>query len=561
MDILRGPGKEKPWVIIPRRLPDDYPVPPELKKMGVTVELLRADLERRVENMSDEVANQLDVADFDEILDQAALEMCITGTGCIKGPFTVRDDEDEWGGNWDTNLQYVPKQKARGLFRPDYRWVPIKHIYPDMEMADVQKGSVIEEITVGRREFMELAVQPGFNPGAVLKVLKESPNGNYQPTPQDIQMRKISGDGRPSESNLYRYSCYCGEVVGRELPAAGIPVADDSLDISIRVMIYACGNYILYARPLKGPIPYYLIPYRKRATGGPFGVGVPMLIFGSQNAINGAARMVMDNAAIASGPIVEVNTRLMELQPGDDPADIHGWKVFITYHDGHSGKRAINIMSIPAFTDRFLMIIDLFRRLMDEESGQSSITGGQQGRGTTKTATGMSILNTNAFKTRNRTLGYIDDRGIEPIIEGAILWNHMHNPKEHILGPMRAMARGTHSVLAREIESQRLLTVLQLVMGHPIFGQNVEFIVSLVKRLMNSLGLPTEDLPVDKLEEMAEQMFGGEGMGQAPPPGSGPNEALAFNAANAGPQAFAPGAPPSSMEGSNSGVPNMDGLN
>jgi hypothetical protein len=286
-------------------------------------------------------------------------------------------------------------------------------------------------------------------------------------------------------------------------------------------------------------------------------VGVPRLIEKSQDAINAAARMIMDNAALASGPMFEVNSRLLSMNPGSDPTDIYGWKVVLSDHDGHSGKRAFYIHVIPAVTDLFMLILDKFMYLADLESTQSRQAHGVQGPGTTRTATGMSILNSNEQKKRNQTMLYIDDHYLEPLLEQMVSWNHRYNPKEEIQVPVKVIARGSHALLAREIQSQRLLQAYQIFLGNPRLNQD-EFL----RDFFHTMGLPSERL-VYSDEDMAAMGFPPMTPMQLPPGasgtppagGAGMQRAALANQANQGNMpAQAPGAPPANQGGADASM-------
>ena len=526
MSVLRPPGGEAPWLLKPDEIPETDPMPD-----GVSAGEVKEDRKKRVRGMATEIKNQLSDSDFDEGLDMAVLEQCILGTGAMKGPFTMPDTKPRWDMFMDANQKAVVSYNRPTGYRPAVKYVSIVNCYPDMELMNVQDGDMIEVMPMSRRQFMRLVDAPRINAGAVLRCLREFPEGNYTPLPHIQELRRISRDAWPSVSKMYEVICYYGEITGNELREAGVDVDDAHLHLSVTAEILISDPYILRIRKHDGPIPYYLFNYRRRATVSPYGKGVPQLVKNSQDAINGAARFIMDNAAIASGPMVELNMMLMRMQPGQDPTDIHGWKVYTSSHDGHSGKRAVHITDLPAYTEQFIRIIDLFRRFMDEESGQPSLSTGMTSQGTTKTATGMSILNTNSSKIRNHTVRYVDDQLIEPLIEGMYDWNMRYSVKEWLLVPARVQAIGAQSLMAREIESQRILSAFQMFMGHPAFKEN-----QAMRSFFRAVGLPADEYALSDEEMMEQQAAQQQGA-----PGQHPNAGAPPMRQNPGP---APGAPP-----------------
>lgn len=76
------------------------------------------------------------------------------------------------------------------------------------------------------------------------------------------------------------------------------------------------GNYVIKAEingdPM-GRVPYNFASFRKR-NGSIWGAGVPEIIKDSQDACNAAARAMINNMAISSGPQVMVD--VSQLPPG-----------------------------------------------------------------------------------------------------------------------------------------------------------------------------------------------------------------------------------------------------
>lgn len=454
------------WDLEPKPIPDDASIHPRLAEMGVTLDNIREEARIRTENMKTEMSNQLDAADFQENLDLATLECCITGTGILKGPFTVKETGSDWNVGYDANGQAVATEVEKAGYRPDSGYVSVFNIYPDMECSNVQKGDgIFEELFLTRGQMIDLAMQDGFDTVSILRLLRDFPRGNADIRPEQVELRRIAGDADPSATSRYRVVIYHGSITGDELSNSGVKIDHAMRALQVTGCIWYCGHYLIKAKQHKGKIPYHIFQYVRRTGFGPYGKGIPFLTKNSQDTINAAARILIDNAAIASGPYVEANTEL--LLPGEDPTDLHSWRVFLSKHDGNQNKKAINVYDIPAYTDQFIKIINLFRQFMDEESFQPSLTSGMQGVNSNDTATGMSILNTNANRSTKKIMRNIDAGGIEPFIEAHYQWNMMFNPKRNILANMKPIAMGATSIMAQEFQTQRLLQFGQTFQGHP----------------------------------------------------------------------------------------------
>lgn len=536
MEIMRGNGTDQPWALRPEAIPDTLELPPALTERGVTVQMLREDFEKRGRGMNTVITNQLEESDFPIHLDALSFESCLFGTGAAKGPFTISSKSYRWMVTYDDDMKVIASKVQQAPYRPAMTYVPIVNIYANMEKQRPQlSDGLIEEYPCTRRDLIDMASWPGFMPAAILQVLKTWPEGNYMPLPHILVLRSLHRDARPSFSNLYHVKIHYGEIKGSELRQAGVKL-DPSLDsFSIPCETWWCGNYVICARHLPLPqLPVYLVPYRLRGTQCPYGIGVPVQLRWCQDAVNGAARIIMDNAAMASGPMVEWNEALMRLDPGNDPNDIRGFKVVVSSHDGNNNKAAIRVTEIKPYTDIFMGIINLFWAKAEDLTGIASLTQGIQGADT-KTATGMGILNTNSYKNRNHTLRYLDDMLIKPMVSAFFEWNMHFGDDESIKVPCRVEPMGSASLASTQQETQRLIQAIQISTGQPWFK-----IRNAARRLFRALGLPVDEITMTDGEwaQYVQSISN-----QAPAPG-GPGHEL-----GQGPGAAAPEQPPPAQTG------------
>ena len=516
MDMLRGAGDEQGWMLEPEKIPENTPIPPELAAQGFNVNALRKDMRKRVEGMTDTMVNQLDDSQYEEQIDQAVFQAVIIGSGGMKGPDTIVDNGYHWNMNLDLNLQASPQTVQHTGHKPAFRNVSVMNLYPDMDAKTVQEGDgIFEEMMLTRRQLMELAIRPGFNPAAVIRCLRDAPAGDYTLLPHQVELQAITGDAIPHLTHRYRVRRFVGEVAGEQLHQAGATVPRNQWQMAIQADVWFCGPYLIRGKKHDGPIPYYIFPYSKRPTT-PFGRGIPMLAKHSQNAINGAARAIMDNAAVASGPIMEINTRIVELTPGKDPSDIQGWDVYLSDHEGLSGTHAIKVHDFPAKIDQFLKIFEKFMQIMEHETFLPMLMQGQTRQGMTKTLGGMSMLQTNASKTIKKVLRYIDDRCVEPLVRALYDWNMRYNPDQSIMVPAKVRAKGTLSILSNEVLTQRMMQLLQVAMQHPDFKFD-----EAINVIGKAMGLPMNRLVFSE-EEKQMLMMEAEAQNAANPPTSGP---------------------------------------
>ena len=180
----------------------------------------------------------------------------------------------------------------------------------------------------------------------------------------------------------------------------------------------------------------------------------------SQQTMNAATRIWLDNMALSSGPMVEVNTDL--LAAGEDPTDLHPWRVFLR-SGGDGSMPAVRYYQPTANANGLNQIIEIFRRFADETTSLPSYTHGEQSQGLNKTATGMSMLMGAANVALKSTIKNIDDFLIRPMIESLFHFNMEFGTNERAKGDLKIVARGSTALIQKEVQSQRLLQFLSLV--------------------------------------------------------------------------------------------------
>ena len=180
----------------------------------------------------------------------------------------------------------------------------------------------------------------------------------------------------------------------------------------------------------------------------------------SQTTMNAATRIWIDNMALSSGPLVEVNTDL--LADGEDPSDIHPWRVFLR-SGGDGSMPAVRFYQPVANANGLNQIVELFRRFADETTSLPSYTHGEQTRSLNKTATGMSMLMGAANVALKSTIKNIDDFLLEPMVESLFHYNMEFGTDEDAKGDLKIVPRGSTALVQKEVQSQRLLQFLSLV--------------------------------------------------------------------------------------------------
>lgn len=503
------------------------------RKDELTVDM-RDEVKRRAKLAADEmtlqIRDQLAEASAEQKIKEAIMESVIFGTGCIKGGTIRIDRQKRWkrmllNGTQAHALMVVEKVK------PDIESVSIFDIYPDpYATSNHDLHGLFRRHVLTRRQFRDLKDLDGFDSDAVLQILDENPRGNYVEEDHERIRREVANIKlQTGPNNRFEVLEYWGSINGQDLIDCGVELPKDAEeDAEFDANVWICAGKVIRAtlNPIPdGRIPYNCFPYERNPHQF-WGTGVPKMMRDSQATMNAATRIFIDNAAIASGPLVEVNTDYLEA--GEDPRDIHPWRVFLR-SGGDPSAPAVRFNQPIANANGLTSIIELFRRFADETTSLPSYTHGDTAQSLNKTATGMSILMGNANVALKSTLKNVDDFLIVPLIQALYHWNMEWSDNDKAKGDLQIVARGSTSLIQREVRSQRLLQFLSLI-SNPIDMAIVKR-KELLTEIAKSMDInPDEVLKTEKeleieaqaaQQQMLAQSGAGGGMAVGPAPVEG----------------------------------------
>lgn len=428
------------------------------------------DVEKKIatkaaEKMTRVILDQLQDVNAEQKLKESIMESCIFGSGAVKAG-TVRIDRKK---SYSKVMDPQTGQEKFALSEieqpaPDLESVSIFDLYPDPFCTSLEDcDGLFRRHVLTKRQFRELANLPGFDPEIVKYVLKQNKNGNHQEEDHERTRRQISGVHDHGESGRYEVLEYWGNIDGHALKENGFDLeegVDLTEDYSVCVWVSKEKVLKIMLNPISGyKIPYMIFPYEKSPHSF-WGTGVPAMMRDSQTTMNAATRIWIDNMALSSGPLVEVNTDL--LADGEDPTDIHPWRVFLR-SGGDGSMPAVRFYQPIANANGLNQIVELFRRFADETTSLPSYTHGEQTRSMNKTATGISMLMGAANVALKSTIKNIDDFLLEPMVESLFHYNMEFGTDEEAKGDLKIVPRGSTALVQKEVQSQRLLQFLSLV--------------------------------------------------------------------------------------------------
>jgi hypothetical protein len=249
-----------------------------------------------------------------------------------------------------------------------------------------------------------------------------------------------------------------GFVSGHDLAACGIVVPQDKLETELEANLWGIDNVLLKAKlnPYNAKIrPHHVFIYEEDDINL-LGVGVPQIMRDSALAIGEAARMLLDNASVVCGPMLEMNQDLMT--PGQS-LDIHAFKVWMREGTGADGNTpAVRNITINSHIPELRSIIDLFMQFADTEtalppSALGDVTKG--GSEALRTQGNLSMLmGAAALPIRDTVRNF--DHFTTSFISSLYQWNMQFNDDETIKGDYCIIARGSTSLIAKEVRGVHL---------------------------------------------------------------------------------------------------------
>ena len=474
-------------------------------------------------NMEKLIHDQLEESNAVNVLRHALFESALLGTGIIKGPFTYEQSSHNWIKNDLGENEYSPKVKLV----PRIESVSCWDFYPDPDAVRLEDAEyVIQRHVYTRAQVRDLMNRPFFRKEAIRESLNMGPSYEARGYESSLQDRESTNE---FDKNRYEILEFWGIMDSKLAMEAGLELEDDMDDLDeIQVNCWVCNGQVI--RLVLNPftptrLPYLVCPYEINPYQF-FGVGIPENMDDAQTIMNGHARMAIDNLALAGNLVFDIDETM--LVPGQNMKVFPG-KIF-RRQSGMPGQ-AIHGVKFPNTSTENLMMFDRFRQLADEATGIPSYSHGTTGvQSTTRTAAGMSMLMGAAALSIKTVIKNIDDFLLRPLGETLFSWNMQFNEDSpEIKGDLHIKARGTTSLMQKEVRSQRLMTFLQVASN-----QNLAPFVrwhSILSEIAKSLDIEPEKLINDPEKAAIFAKIMGMANGNQQNQGSGEQSPVATNGA------------------------------
>lgn len=460
-------------------------------------ERMQEEANKLAERMDDKINDQCTEGGWEDAMKDVIKDVVTYPLGCLKGPVVRRRRTLKWEQGQDGSWQPVKGWDFRLEW---YRVAPFD-LYPSPSSKTVNDGYLFERHRLRRADLVAMKGVPGYNDAAIDLVLEAYGTGGLREWLWRDQERAWL-EKRPNEWLNYDDTMdaleFWGSVSGRLLIEWGMDASKiGDLNAEYEVNAWMIGNYIIRCVLNEDPLgkrPYYTASFEE-IPGAFWGFGVPEIMKDLQDVCNAAARSLINNMAIASGPQTEVHTDRLPI--GEDVTNLHPWKIWQTLSDPHgTNNPAVRFHNVNNYANELMAVYEYFSDKADEYTGIPKYSYGEQGSsgGAAGTASGLSMLMSAAARGIKQVIANLD-KPIEGSIESTYIYNMLHDEDQSIKGDLHANAKGSTSLVAKEQQMIRRGEFLALT-NNPIDMQIMgpEGRAELLRESVKSF-----DIPVDKV--------------------------------------------------------------
>jgi hypothetical protein len=525
-------------------------VPVDQQAVADRVELLRKQAKRAAKKVAVEEA-ELASEKLDDILTEGGfyqafaeflIDLPIFPFAVLKGPVVRKKEQTKWVEG-QPQRQSIPRMFWNRVSPFDLYWSP--------GASHRKQADFVERIQLSRAELSACKGLPGYKTDAIDEILERSYSAGFHDWWDTIDVERAELEDRErwqrTSTALIDTAEYTGYVSGRMLREWGM----EPEQVPDPLQEYYVTAWLIDRRVIKVQFnpgtdnspPYYLTSFEK-VPGAIAGDGLPDLLEDVQSICNAAARSMVNNASISSGPQVVINDEV--LQPHETDT-LFPWKRWHVNYDPavvSSSQEPISFYQPQINGAELMGIYEKWSAMGDEISAiPRYMTGNEKVGGAGRTASGLAMLMGNASKTLQNVAASIDRDVIQPALYDLFDMIMVTQPGT-FKGDELIVVKGVNHAVKREQDRMRQLEFLQLT-ANPIDQALMGPIgrANILRSVAGNLGLEHERVLPDD-EELRQQMnappqlnLAAPGAGGAPQEGGDPQNTPGPKDQRAGPEA------------------------
>ena len=475
---------------------------------------LLQEAQNRADKMKHKIEDQFEQGGWAEAFNEFITDLVTFPAAFVKGP-VVRRQRVLGYKKLPDGTTVVEAVERLG---PEFERVDPFRIYPEPGIRHINDGYLFEHHHMSRMELADLIGVPAYDDDAIRKVL-EIGNGQSWIN-EDVELQKEEEErlyyAYNSPTEMFDALEFWGKVSGEMLREWGLSeeeVPDKAREYDANVWIV--GNYVIKAvlnyDPL-GEKPYAKTSFIKQP-GAFWGKGIPEIIEDLQNICNAAARSLVNNMAIASGPQIEVN--LERIPPNEDITQLHPWKIWQTMNDPlGSSAPAVRFSQPDSRANELVGVYDRFAKMADDHSGiPAYMYGDLNVQGAGRTASGLSMLMGSAGKGIRQVVMHIDTDIIHSLVKRQFIYNMRYDTDESIKGDVEIVPRGAINLAVKETVNVRRVEFLNATanpIDMEIIGTNGR--AAILREVAKGLQMPVDDIVPSRETQAYEQKMAAQTM-------------------------------------------------
>lgn len=565
-DAVLGNGADKPWYIEPSRIPEISPerlqeakdeatefvtqlyamggqVTPEQMREAAEMmkDKLRAEMVEEAKEscalMEDKMEDQQQEGNFINALSDFLDDVATFPAAILKGPVIRRKN----------TLKFDEQTGEIGIgeeLRMEWERVDPFNVYPAPHATDINDGFLIEHHRLTKEALTELIGVDGYDENSIRAVLQDYGRGGLREWLAIDSARAAVEEKRSSlltadPEKLIDALQFWGAVEGKMLIEWGLK-EDQVPDPAKMYWIEAwlIGTYIIKAAlntHKLGYKPYFKTSFEK-IPGRFWGNAPPDLIADCQDMCNAAARALANNMGISSGPQVWVD--VSRLPAGEDVTQMYPWKIWQVERDqtGATGQ-PMGFFQPDTHAPELMQVYERFAVLADEYSGiPRYMTGGEGTGGAGRTASGLSMMITNAGKTIKQVISNIDHDVLGPALRYQYAYNFRFSDDPDLKkGDINIVPKGAMALQVKDTAQVRRNEFLQAT-ANPIDMQIVGLPgrAAVLREVAKNLDMDTDEIvpspdvlkQMQRQQQMQQQMMAAQQQQQQQPPQPGGGQNL-----------------------------------
>lgn len=470
-------------------------ISPDLAQLSP--ELMYEEVKMRAERMEKEIRDVLHKSDYVGIINDSILEMCLYGTGCTKAVVLKNHNYPVYKTAKEDPILVEAEDLLESELIPKVEFVSCWDLFPTPEATSIDNADwVIQRAFYSQQELRNLSDQNGFIPEAIEEAIETGSGIEHGSDQSESPVRYTKNRGERIKK--FQVLEMWGEFPIEDLEQyMEIP---EGIKANLSVCVTVCGDKVIRVvmNPFDGRIPYDMC-YWERNPESIWGDGIYFSIRDLQDITNFAFAQMVEGKALASNPMSVIDPQAFD--DGEDLEDIRPGKM-IRVRPGNDVNSAFRPVIIPDVTSGLDNLIQMVERQADIASGQSAIGMGESSAYQTKTATGMSILQSNSNKLTAEVVRSVSNM-ISKNVQAIYHWLMADSKDLSIKGDYDAQSTGFMQYVAKEVHNTQLLNLLNILGQNPDLRAHVKM-NALVRPIFRAFSLDPEGMVMTAEEKVQE---------------------------------------------------------